>query len=383
VAKALRVAIVGAGMGGLTAAATLRRAGIDAEIYEQAPAFSRLGAGIQMSPNAVKVLRAIGLEDKVRDIAFRPERQFSRVWDSGDVNLEYPFGDTIEERCGAPYLLMHRGDLHALLTTAVPDAAVHRSKKLVDLEQAATGVRLVFEDGSTAEADAVIGADGVHSRVRELLFGREAPHYSGRVAHRSTFPAARLNGKTIDDCTKWWGEDRHIVVYYTTRKRDEIYFVTSVPEPAWTEESWSLKADVESLRAAFTGFHPTVKMVLDACPEVHKWAIFERDPMAAWSKGRTVLIGDACHPMTPYMAQGAATAMEDAAVLARCLEGVDRDGITDAFATFEATRKERTSKIQHVSHMNVWLHRSSDTDWVFAYDPWNEPLAKPPVAALS
>lgn len=375
----LKVAIIGAGMGGLTAAAILARRGIEADVYEQATQFTRIGSGIQMSPNAMKVLRALGLEEQLRDIAFRPEHQLSRDWDTGHVNLDYPFGDVAEKRYGAPYLLMHRGDLHALLTATVPTERIHRGKKLVGLTHLDRGARLDFEDGSVVEADAVVAADGVHSFIREQMFGREHPTYSGRVAYRTTFPAALLKAP-IDDCTKWWGKDRHIVIYYTTRAKDEVYFVTSVPEPAWTEESWSLKASTDELRQAFVGFHPIVTDVLAVCPQVNKWAIFEREPMPSWTKGNVVLIGDACHPMTPYMAQGAATAMEDAAVLSRCLEGVDAAGVHAAFKTFEGARKERTAQIQLVSHQNVWLHRSGNTDWVFGYDAWQAPLTEARVA---
>lgn len=378
----LNVAIIGAGMGGLTAAASLARAGIEVNVYEQAEKFTRIGSGIQMSPNAMKVLRAIGLEDRLRDIAFRPRHQLSRDWDTGHINLDYPFGDTVEERYGAPYLLMHRGDLHALLASVVPDDRIHRGRKLVGLDHLENGARLTFGDGTTVEADAVIGADGVHSFVRERLFGPQRPTYSGRVAYRTTFPAALLK-EPIDDCTKWWGVDRHIVIYYTTRAKDEVYFVTSVPEPDWTVESWSLKASTEELRAAFVGFHPIVTDVLAVCPEVNKWAIFERDPMERWVQNNVVLIGDACHPMTPYMAQGAATSMEDAAVLARCLEGVGPDGVNAAFETFAGARMERTARIQLVSHQNVWLHRSGNTDWVFGYDAWKAPLSDTRIAAAN
>jgi salicylate hydroxylase/6-hydroxynicotinate 3-monooxygenase len=375
----LKVAIIGAGMGGLTAAATLARAGIDVDVYEQATQFTRIGSGIQMSPNAMKVLRAIGLEEQTREIAFRPRHQLSRDWDTGHVNLDYPFGDVIEKRYGAPYLLMHRGDLHALLAAVVPSEKVHRGKKLIDFSQSADGVSLRFADGSTATADAMIASDGVHSFVRERLFGRDKPTYSGRVAYRTTFSASLLK-EQIDDCTKWWGADRHIVIYYTTRARDEVYFVTSVPSD-WTEESWSLTASVEELRAAFVGFHPTVTQVLEACPAVNKWAIFERDPMPDWTQGNVILIGDACHPMTPYMAQGAATAMEDAALLSRCLAGCSREDVHGAFLKFHGLRKDRTAQIQLVSHQNVWLHRSGNTDWVFGYDAWQMPLDDTKIAA--
>lgn len=369
-----KIAIIGAGMGGLTAAALLLRAGFEADVYEQAKHFTRLGAGIQMSPNAMKVLRTIGLEAPLRAMAFRPPGQLSREWDTGKVLLDVPFGDAVENRYNAPYLLMHRGDLHLLLAGTVPKERVHLGRKFTGLRDTGSSVQLQFADGSTAEVDAVIGADGVHSTVRELLLGTERPTYSGRVAYRTTFPANLLGGVTIDDCTKWWGPDRHIVIYFVTRARDEVYFVTSVPEDDWTAESWSMKGDLGELRSAFEGFHPQVQAVLKACPEVHKWAINVRDPLPRWSEGRAALLGDSCHPMTPYMAQGAATSMEDAMVLTRCL--TECDDIGEAFRMYERTRKERTSKIQFHSYENKWLHRKADTDWVYGYDACSVTLGK-------
>ncbi len=179
--------------------------------------------------------------------------------------------------------------------------------------------------------------------------------------------------------TKWWGIDRHIVLYYTDKARSEIYFVTSVPEPAeWlTRESWSAKGDVKELRQAYEGFHPDVCAVLEACPDCHKWAILEREPLARWSQGRVVLLGDACHPMTPYMAQGAATAIEDAAVLARCLDARDGEDIEGAFQRYEAHRKGRTSLIQAISSANTWMKEgNSDTGWLYGYDAWNACLSE-------
>jgi salicylate hydroxylase/6-hydroxynicotinate 3-monooxygenase len=160
-----------------------------------------------------------------------------------------------------------------------------------------------------------------------------------------------------------------------TAARDEIYFVTSTPEPESCLESWSAKGDLNELRAAYREFHPHVRAVLDACPDVHKWALVERDPLPRWTDGRVALLGDACHPMTPYMAQGAATAIEDAAVLARCVGDVDGDGCADAFLRYEATRKSRTAQIQSTSRVNTWMYRSTDPDWVYAYDAWTAPLA--------
>ena len=165
------------------------------------------------------------------------------------------------------------------------------------------------------------------------------------------------------------------MIYYVKPDRSEIYLVTSQPEPEFQIESWSAKGDVKELRKAFAGFDRQVEQVLAACPDVHKWAIVDRELLDRWAEGKVTLLGDACHPMTPYMAQGAAMAIEDAAVLSRCLDGVDRDGIADAFRRFEATRKERTSRVQATSRANTWLKQKTDADWVYGYDAWTVPLA--------
>ncbi|MGZ5228710.1 MAG: FAD-dependent monooxygenase, partial [Burkholderiales bacterium] len=320
----LNIAIVGAGIGGLATAALLKRTGHDVHVYEQAPRFARVGAGIQMAPNAVKVLRGLGIEEKLRAIAFQSEVALSREWNTGEITSELKLGREVETQYGAPYLYLHRADLHGAISSIVPANIVHLNKKLLALDQDNSGVMLQFADGVRAKFDAVIGADGVHSSVREMLFGPEQPRFTGRVAYRTTYPSSRLGTSRITPArTKWWGPDRHMVVYYVTAARDELYFVTSVPESAeWmTPESWSAKGNLDELRAAYVGFHPEVRAVLHACPEVYKWALLDRDPLPRWCQGRVALMGDACHPMTPYMAQGAAAALEDAAVLSRCLDG--------------------------------------------------------------
>jgi len=372
--NALSIAIVGAGIGGLAAAATLRRAGHDVALFEQAQAFARIGAGIQQSPNAVKVLRGLGLETRLRDRAFRPNSSLNRKHDSGEITWERMLGTEVETKFGAPYFYMHRGDLHEALAGIVPDEIVHREKKLIAIQQHVDDIRLKFADGTEALADLAIGADGVHSIVRKTLWGTEAPRFTGRVAYRTTFPAALMNGAIIDGSAKWWGPDRHIVMYYVTPQRDEIYFVTSTPEPEFQVESWSAKGDLEVLRQAYKEFHPQVRTVLEACPDVHKWALFERDPMPQWRKGKITLLGDACHPMTPYMAQGAATAIEDAAVIARCLDGVRRDGVEAALQRYEDHRKPRTARIQQISRENDLDKIKMETSRVFSYDAWREIL---------
>ena len=374
-ARSLRIAIVGAGMGGLATAAALRRVGIDVAVYEQATQFARIGAGIQIGCNAMKVLRELGLEQRLRAQSFYPRSWNNRDWQTGEIKFDMIFGESAEQKFGAPYLLAHRGDLHAALASAVPAECVRLGHKLIGLDQVGEGVRLRFANGAMAVADAVIGADGVHSLVREILFGVSSVNFTGRIAYRTTYPAALLGGERIDDCTKWWGEDRHIVIYYVKPDRSEVYFVTSQPEPDFRIESWSAKGDVGELRAAFKGFDRQVENVLAACPDVHKWAIVDRDALARWAERNVTLLGDACHPMTPYMAQGAAMAIEDAAVLSRCLEGVGRDGVANAFRRFEASRRDRTTRVQETSRTNTWLKQKTDADWVYSYDAWTVPLA--------
>jgi 6-hydroxynicotinate 3-monooxygenase len=369
------LAIIGAGLGGLTAAATLRLAGFDVRVYEQAARFARVGAGIQMMPNSMKVLRRIGVEDRVRALSFEPYSHLNRVWDTGEILRELPMPESL---FGAPYLCMHRGDLHEALASTIPTELILLGKKLVGLDERAARVILRFQDGTDARADAVIGADGIHSVVRDMMIGPDLPIHKGHIAYRGVFPSAMMGGRDVGASrTKWWGVDRHIVIYYTRRDRSEIYFITSVPEPAeWlTRESWSAKGDVNELRRAYEGFHSDVRAVLEACEDCHKWAILEREPLPRWSRGRVALLGDACHPMTPYMAQGAATAIEDAAVLARCLSEVDGEDLEAAFARYEAHRKPRTSRIQAISSANTWMKGGSDDpSWLYGYDAWTVSL---------
>jgi 6-hydroxynicotinate 3-monooxygenase len=364
------VAIIGAGIAGLTAAATLRKVGLRAQIYEQAEAFARVGAGIQMNPNAMKVLRGLGLEERIRRAGFAPQLGYNREWDSGEITYLHPMGAEIERRFGAPDISLHRAELHAALLSVNAPGIIHFNKKLAGLERAGGALRLAFADESEARAD---GADGVHSTVLEILFRSGEPRFTGQVAYRAIYRSALL-GTEVDDRVKWWGPGRHIVSYKVDPRRDELYFLARTPEPEFRIESWSGHGDLTQLRAAFAGFHPNARIILDRCPEVRKWALVERDPLAQWSDGCIVLIGDACHPMLPYMAQGAGSAMEDAAVLARCLAATSLDDFSSAFRKFERNRKERTSRIQLGARKNVWMRTAPDTEWLYNYDAWTVPL---------
>ena len=365
-------------MGGLATAAALRRVGIDVTVYEQATQFARLGAGIQIGCNAMKVLRGLGLEaEDARPVLLsalleQPRLAHRRSQVRHDLRRERRSRNSarrISWRIAAI--------LHAALASAVPDECVRLNHKLVGLDETGDGVRLTFADGATRDRRC-------RGRRRRRSFRRcatscSAPRrssFTGRIAYRTTYPAALLNGEKIDDCTKWWGEDRHIVIYYVKPDRSEIYLVTSQPEPEFRIESWSAKGDVQGIAQGIRRL--SIARSSRCWPHVPT-CTNGRSSIATsldrWTERNVTLLGDACHPMTPYMAQGAAMAIEDAAVLSRCLDGVERDGVANAFRRFEATRKERTGRIQQTSRANTWLSGKTDADWVYGYDAWTVPLA--------
>ncbi|MBU9179883.1 FAD-dependent monooxygenase [Burkholderia gladioli] len=375
--KQPRIAIVGAGLGGTAAAALLQRSGYDVRLYEQAPSFSRLGAGIHLGPNVMKIMRRIGCEDALNAMGSHPDFWYSRDGITAEVMSQIPLGDFALKTYGASYLTVHRGDFHALMTQAVTPGTIAFGRKLTAIEDTGSEVRLTFDDGTVETADIAIGADGVNSRLREHLLGAEPPRYTGYVAHRAVFPASLLDNKPYDMCVKWWSGDRHMMVYYVTEKRDEYYYVTGVPQAEWPAGVSMVDSSREEMREAFDGFHPDIQHLIDVSPSITKWPLLERDPLPLWSRGRLVLLGDACHPMKPHMAQGAAMAIEDAAMLARCLDEVGIADYANAFALYEANRAARASKVQLVSHNNTWLRTNEDPAWVFAYDVFGVPLEAP------
>lgn len=375
--KQPRIAIVGAGLGGTAAAALLQRSGYDVRLYEQAPSFSRLGAGIHLGPNVMKIMRRIGCEDALNAMGSHPDFWYSRDGITAEVMSQIPLGDFALKTYGASYLTVHRGDFHALMTQAVAPGTIAFGRKLTAIEDTGSEVRLSFDDGTVETADIAIGADGVNSRLREHLLGAEPPRYTGYVAHRAVFPASLLDNKPYDMCVKWWSGDRHMMVYYVTEKRDEYYYVTGVPQAEWPAGVSMVDSSREEMREAFDGFHPDIQHLIDVSPSITKWPLLERDPLPLWSRGRLVLLGDACHPMKPHMAQGAAMAIEDAAMLARCLDEVGIADYANTFALYEANRAARASKVQLVSHNNTWLRTNEDPAWVFAYDVFGVPLEAP------
>jgi 6-hydroxynicotinate 3-monooxygenase len=370
-----RIAVIGAGLGGLTAAGFLQRAGFTVKVYEQAPAFSRIGAGIILSANVCKVLRRLGLEDGLIAAGIKSQSYVSRAWDTGEVMAEFVFDGAAERHYGGPYVHIHRGDLHAVLERGVRPGTISFDHALVDLQDKNGSIRLTFGNGATADADIVIGADGIRSKVREFLLGPEPPQFAGFTAYRAIFPAERLNGLWIPDCTKWWGRDRHCLPYYLTGRRDEVYAIGVVPAADWKHGDTSIPSSRENYLQSFAGFHADLRRVLEAVETVTLWPVFDRERDDRWSGGRLVLLGDACHPMRPFMAAGGAMAVEDAAILSRCL--ADIDDLAEAFACYQATRIPRVAKVQDISIANTWMRGSTETEWFYCYDACTAPLATP------
>jgi len=369
-----RIAIIGAGLGGTAAAALMQRAGYSVRLYEQAPAFSRLGAGIHLGPNVMKIMRRMDCEDALNVMGSHPDYWYSRDWKTGEAIAQIPLGEFALKEYGASYLTVHRGDFHALMTESVAPGTIECNKCLSGIEELENEVRLTFADGSVETAYIVIGADGVNSKIRDHLLGAEPPRYTGYVAHRAVFPASLLGSDPFDLCVKWWSEDRHMMVYYVTSKRDEIYYVTGVPQAEWPAGQSVAPSSRDEMREVFAGYHPSVQKLIDATPEVTKWPLLERDPLPLWSRGRLVLLGDACHPMKPHMAQGAAMAIEDAAVLVSAIWARGLDEYDQAFADYRRRRVDRASRVQAVSNANTWLRTNEDPEWVYGYDAFAESL---------
>ncbi|WP_186392257.1 MULTISPECIES: FAD-dependent monooxygenase [unclassified Pannonibacter] len=368
----VEIAVIGAGLGGAAAAALLAGAGFSVHTFEQAPVFTRLGAGIHIGPNVMKIFRRIGIEKTLESIGSHPDFWFSRDGNTGDYLSRIPLGDYGRREYGASYITIHRGDMHAVQIDALPQDRVHFGHKLIAIEERESDVLLTFENGRKIAAGLVVGADGINSMIREMLLGPEKPRFSGWVGHRAlvNMDKLRASGLQFEACVKWWWEaSRHIMAYATKGDGSEYYYVTGVPVDGWEHETSFVDSSREEMEAIFGGSHPVVQALIDATETVTKWPFWNRDPLNLWSRGRLVMLGDACHPMRPHMAQGACMAIEDAAVLTRCLEETGTSGYREAFALYEATRRDRATKVQTISNANTWLKEPEDPAWVYAYDP--------------
>lgn len=377
----LRIGVVGGGIGGLAAANALHNSGHEVTVFEQSRQYLRVGADINLTPNAVRALDGLGpgIAAAVRASAARPTHRISRSWDTGEETSRLEMGDEAQRKYGAPQLTIHRADLLAALAEAFPAQQVRFAQRVATIEQDGAGVAVAFEDGTRHDGlDALVGADGIHSAVRSALFGAESPRFTGVVAFRAVVPTERVRQvPDIGAFTKWWGPhpESQIVTFPLNQGRDTFIFATTAQE-SWHEESWTSEGSVTELRGFYADFHADARALLDACDSVLKTALYERDPLPAWSEGRVTLLGDACHPMMPFMAQGAGMAIEDAVVLARSLDtAAGTADVPRALLGYEALRRERAGKIQVGSRGNNWLKAGGNADWVYGYDAWQVPLA--------
>jgi len=368
----VQVTIAGGGPGGLFASLVLAGDGHDVVVLEQTAAPCDDGAGIQISPNGMRLLAHAGLLDEIRAVAFEPRAAELRCSVSGRQVFRAPLGSSAEARYGAPYFHLHRADLTAVLA----DAARHRG---VDLRYGArvsscttdgsAPVHTVLDDGTRIESDLLIGADGIHSVIRSELFGSSQARFTGQAAWRGLVPANKIPpGLIAPDATVWAGPGRHFVHYFV-RAGALINFVAVEERAAWAEENWQIPGDIDDLRRSFRDWDPGITALLDAAEKCHLWGLHDRPPLDKWTRGRVALLGDACHPMLPFMAQGAVMAFEAAVVLARALRAL-ADDIPAALASYEAVRKPRTTRVQERARRNGKLfHRRSALGRSLAFTP--------------
>ena len=350
----MRAVIVGGGIGGLTTALCLERRGWDVCVLEQAERIAEVGAGIQISPNGMKVLAQLGLAEAIAERAFRPEAIEMRIGHSGRQVFSLPLAERAVSRWGAPYLHIHRADLIAVLLDALRQrapAAMRTNACLTSYTQSGELVTAQLASGDTVTGKLLVGADGMHSRVRSQMLGEDEPRFTGHVAWRAVVPVEALGDQVPPpSACIWVGRGRHAVTYLL-RGGELANFVGVVKRADWRAESWSGTGARAEVQADFANWHPVVTRLIAMAPELHRWALFDRPPLNQWVDGHALLLGDACHPMLPFMAQGAAMAIEDAEVLAQALESGTE--IATSLITYYRARRRRTARVQSAARRNA------------------------------
>jgi salicylate hydroxylase len=350
----MRIAIVGGGLGGLAAALFLRKAGLDAIVYEQAPELREVGAGIVVAPNMVRPLAKLGLAAELPEFAVRLEAAWEfRRWRDGRVLFVQPMGEACERLYGASCYVAHRADLLAMLQRALPPRWLRLDHRCLALEQDEHEVELTFAGraGRTSKVttDVVIGADGIHSAVRLALAPKVDARFSGLCAFRCLVPAEQAPEMALRPVqTLWLGPGRHFVHYPISGGR-LVNVVAIVPAGDWRTESWTAEGEISDLSAEFEGWDDRVRRLIVSASSTKRWAVYDRDPLERWTEGRISLLGDAAHAMLPFFAQGAAQAIEDAYVLAGCLRSADPRSVRRALQRYEDIRRPRTNQVQVMS----------------------------------
>ncbi len=342
-----KIVMAGAGLGGLAAALSLLRRGFDVEVYEQAEALREVGAGVQVSANGTRVLFALGLRERLMPLSWQPQGKVLRVWRNGETWPMFDLATDSMQRYGFPYLTFHRADLHGVLAAAVEEAragTIRLRSKCVGCVQDETSASLRLADGTLVKGDIAIGADGVHSAVRQSQFGPDSPKFTGLIAWRGVLPRERLPPHMLNaPGTNWVGPGGH-VVHYFLRRGELLNFVGIRERDDWQEESWIAAGTTEELQRDFAGWHEDIQTLIRGIDVPYKWALKIREPMSAWTVGRVTLLGDACHSTLPFMAQGAVMAIEDGFILARCLAETPEDAPA-ALRRYEQARRERANRV--------------------------------------
>ncbi|MFF4570667.1 FAD-dependent monooxygenase [Streptomyces sp. NPDC001410] len=370
------IAVTGAGIGGLAAAAALHHRGIDVHVYERGDTLREQGVGMHLGPNGTRLLHRLGLAGELERAAVRPEALEVRAFHDGSLVTRQEMGTAWERAFGAPYLTVHRGDLHRMLASLLPASRVHTGRELVAYEESRKGVTLRFADGTATRASALVGADGLHSVVRRSLAGEEQPRYSGNSALRGLVDAADVPGLDPTQMYMFAGPTARVLVYPVSGGRQFTYVVVA-PAPEGHAESWTSAAERADLDAALDGWAPQVRGLVEAARDVRRWALYDREPLRRWSTARTTLLGDAAHPMLPHHGQGANQAIEDGIALAVCLAeaGPGGDGIATALARYEAVRRPHTTRVQLGSRDGGGRgpgkgvrDQAADVSWILSHD---------------